>query len=166
DGVSELAGAPPQGNAHVCLLNTVRVVLAHAQGGGSFNELPGVLWGHHLASANVSTGATNREFCKAVIAFASLSLSHMDADDFNGDLPGLGVPSDFSILADPVSLGVGPRSRHDTLCVICLCLASRWTCRLYAPMRSAPAMPIGARGGDAMAALLERSMAQHPAQWG
>ena len=74
--------------------------------------------------------------------------------------------ADFSILADPVALGVGPRSRHDTLCVICLCLASKWTCRLYTPMHSAPAMPIGAHGGDAMAALLLRSMAQHPAQWG
>ena len=166
-GVAGALAQPRQrGEAHARLLNTVRVALAHAHAGGSYVEFPSRLWMHYLTGGDVSVSAVNREFFKAVVAFGSLSVSHLDADDFNGELPGLGIPSDFSILADPVALGVGPRSRHDTLCVICLCLASKWTCRLYTPMHSAPAMSIGAHAGDAMAALLLRSMAQHPAQWG
>lgn len=158
--------SPTTDEVQACLRNTVRAVLAHAVDGGSWTDLCNTLARLQLAGANISMAATNRDFAKAVVAFGSLTMSHLDAEDYNGELRGLGIPSDFALLADPVSLGVGPRARHDTLCVLCLCLASRWTGRLYTPMFSAPAMPIGAHAGEAMAALLLNNMKQHPAQWG
>ena len=111
-------------------------------------------------------GAASRDFSQAVASFAALTLQHLDAADYNADLPGLGIPSDFALLANPVSLGVGVRARNDTLCVLCLCVASRWTGKLYTPLHSAPAMPVGAHGGDRLADLMLKSMFSHPAQWG
>ena len=86
---------------HARLMNTVRIAIAHAQEGGSFREFPNRLWMHHLTGADVSMAAVGRDFFKAVVALASLSVSHLDADDFNGDLPGLGIPSDSLAYAAP-----------------------------------------------------------------
>ena len=71
----------------------------------------------------------------------------------------------MALLADPVSLGVSARPRHDTLNVLCLCLASNWTGRMYTLMHSAPAMPIGGHAGESLASLMIASMASHPAGW-
>ena len=139
-------GMPHTADSMLELHNTVRAVLANAVDGGSYLDLCNSLVRLQLAGARVRLGSTSPDFAKAVVAFASLVMSHLDADDYNAELPGLGIPSDFALLADPVSLGVGPRARHDTLCVLCLCLTSRWTGRLYTPMFSAPAMPIGTLG--------------------
>lgn len=158
--------SPSEDEGHSCLRNSVRVTLANAVDGGSYMDLCNVLQRMHLAGAQVHMGATGSDYAKVVVAFASMVVSHLDADDFNGDLPGLGIPSDFGILADPVSLGVGVLARHDTVCVTCLCIASRWTGRMYTPMHSAPAMPIGSHGGDEMAALILANMGVHPANWG
>ena len=77
-----------------------------------------------------------------------------------------GSLSDFAILADPVSLGMEVRARHDVLLVMCLCLSSRHDGRLYTPMLSAPAMPLGSHGGNAMVALMLQTLAAHPAGLG
>lgn len=117
-----------------------------------------------LAGVHVA-GIANYEFSRMAVSFAAMVLTQMDAEDFNAILPGLGIPSDFSGLADPVSLGVGVRSRHDTLCVLCLNIISRWTGCSYTPMHSAPAMPHGAHGGEMMANLLLSAFTAHPAHW-
>ena len=77
-----------------------------------------------------------------------------------------GSLNDFVILADPVSLGMEVRARHDVLLVMCLCLSSRHDGRLYTPMLSAPAMPLGSHGGNAMVALMLQTLAAHPASLG
>ena len=145
--------------------NAVSLALGNAVDGNSHRDLYKVLARAVLAGANVSMAATSVDFSRVVVAFASVVVSQLDADDFNSDLPGLGIPSDFAILADPVSLGVGVQGRHDTLCVICLCIISRWTGRPYTPMLSSPAMAIGAHGGDEMKELLLWSLRTHPAKF-
>ena len=145
--------------------NAVSLALGNAVDGNSHRDLYKVLARAVLAGANVSMAATSVDFSRVVVAFASVVVSQLDADDFNSDLPGLGIPSDFAILADPVSLGVGVQGRHDTLCVICLCIISRWTGRPYTPMLSSPAMAIGAHGGDEMKELLLWSLRAHPAKF-
>ena len=144
--------------------NTVRMILALSVDGNSHLRIADSLHRMLLAGAQVCV-PQDPVYSSLVISIASMALQHLDADDFNGDLPGIGIPSDFGVLADGVTMGLGVRSRHDTLLVVCLCLASKWTGRLYTPMHSAPAMPIGSHGGPAMASMLVTCMASHPACW-
>ena len=144
--------------------NTVRVILAQSVDGNSPVRIADTLHRMLVAGAQVRV-PQDPMYSSLVVSIASVALHHLNADDFNGDLPGIGIPSDFGLLADGVTMGLGVRARHDTLLVVCLCLASRWTGRLYTPLHSAPAMPIGSHGGDAMAALLVACMASHPARW-
>jgi hypothetical protein len=166
DGGSPWSGGLPPSSAEQALRNSVRVALSNLVDGNSHRKFCQEMQRAWLAGAAVDLANTSVEFSKTVLAFSSLVLAQMDAEDFNGTLPGLGIPTDIGVLADPVSLGVGVRARHDVLCVICLCAASRWTGRLYLPMHSAPAMPFGAHGGQSLSDLLVRSLSDHPARWG
>ena len=143
----------------------VRVALANSAERGSHAGFMRETQRLSMAGVHVA-GIANPEFSRLAVSFAAMVLHQMDTEDFNAILLGLGIPSDFSLLADPVSLGVGVRSRHDTLCVICINIISRWTGCSYTPMHSAPAMPHGAHGGEAMADMLLSSLSLHPAHWG
>ena len=142
----------------------VRVALANAVERGTAIGFAREVQRSALAGQTIVHMATP-EFFRLSTSFASMVLSQMDAADFNGVLIGLGIPSDFSILVDPVSVGVGVVSRHDSLCVICLQITSRWTGQAYTPMHSAPAMPLGAHSGKPMAELIATALAAHPANW-
>ena len=104
-----------------------------------------------LAGASIGTWYRGWRFVQEATALSSMVLQQFDAFDFNSPLPGLGIPSDFAILADPVSLGMEVRARHDVLLAMCLCLPSRHAGRLYTPMLYAmvaltlvpPARPAG-----------------------
>ena len=121
---------------------------------------------YELAGASIGTWYRGWRFVQEATALASMVLQQFDAFDFNSPLPGLGIPSDFAILADPVSLGMEVRARHDVLLAMCLCLSSRHDGRLYTPMLSAPAMPLGSHGGNAMVALMLQTLEAHPAGLG
>jgi len=148
------------------LANIVRCALASIVEGQSFAAYRRQLQRMKLADGDVGSKYCDRRFATEIIALASLVLRQLDAYDWNQPLPGLGIPSDFAILADPVSLGVSVRARHDVLLVTCICLASRRTGTLYSPMFAAPAMPFGSHGGDTMASLMLETFTQHPAGWG
>ena len=105
-------------------------------------------------------------FAYEVAALASMVLRELDALDFNQRLPGLDIPSDFGILGDPVSMGESILCRSDVLLVLCLSLVSARNGRLYNPMHSARAMPIGSHAGHAMADLFLEALLDHPAAWG
>jgi len=143
----------------------VRVALANSSERGSHAGFMREAQRLSMAGVHVA-GIANHEFSRLAVSFAAMVLNQMDSEDFNAILTGLGIPSDFSVLADPVSLGVGVRTRHDTLCVICINIVSRWTGRSYTPMHSAPAMPHGAHGGDRMVEMLLSSLESHAAHWG
>ena len=151
-------------HAHFVQCNTTRVILAHSVDGSSPLRIVEALYRMQIAGAQVGV-PQDPMYSKLVVSLASVALQHLNADDFNADMPGIGIPSDFGVLADGVTMGLGVTARHDTLLVVCLCLASKWTGRLYTPLHSAPAMPLGSHGGSAMASLLVTCMASHAACW-
>ncbi len=148
------------------LRNVLRVVLGNAAEGGSYLAYVRDLHRMRLAGAEVGTNLGSRHFPRHATALASLVLQQLDGFDFNSHLGGLGIPSDFSMLADAVSIGLEVRARHDVLLIICLCIVSRTKGNVYTPMHSGPAMPFGSHGGEAMASLMLQALASHPASWG
>ena len=157
---------PEEAIASVGVRNTASTALAHAVSGHPHGTLCEVLHRMRMAGADVHVaGTVHPTYSKIVLALGRICLQNMDSFDFSGCLPGLGISSDIGLMVDPVSMGLGVKARHDTLCVICLCLASPHTTRLYTPMHSAPAMPIGAHGGEAMASLVVKALESHPARW-
>ena len=58
-------------------------------------------------------------------------------------LPGLGIPSDVGVLADPVSIGDSVRSRHGDLLVMCLGIVTAHSGDVHHPLFASPVMPLG-----------------------
>ena len=144
--VREAIAAAAEGRSHVSYVKAAqRLAIAHS----------------YFESKYLSV-----HFASEVAALASLVLQELDAFDFNQPLPAIGIPSDFAILGDPVSMGESILARHDVLFVMCLSLVSARNGRLYNPMHSGRAMPIGSHSGDAMVALVREALLEHPAAWG
>ncbi len=168
-GISPDPGGISPGPSHDvdrALIAIVRLALASVVEGMSFAAYERQLQRMRLSYAMVGTKYCDRRFVTEVIALSSLVLRQLDAYDYSQPLPGLGIPSDFAILADPVSIGLSVRARHDVLLVMCLCLVSRHTGTLYSPMFAAPPMPFGSHSGHEMAVLMLQALADHPAGWG
>ena len=177
-GGGELARAPreqacpPSCNAaaggpdSAALLNLVRLAISTASEGRSWQLYVRDAMRHSLAGANMGHKYASRHFASEVAAMASMVIQQLDAFDFNMPLPGLGIPSDFAVLADPVSMGDSILARHDVLLIMCLALVSARIGTVYNPMHSGHAMPIGSHGGVAMAKLMLAVLEQHPASWG
>ena len=156
----------PRIEEDIALLNVTRTALSTVVEGQSFREYERVMYRMRLAGAQVGTKYLDRRFVAEVVALASMVLQQLDAFDWNSELPGLGIPSDVAVLADPVSIGMQVRQRHDSLLVVALSLVSRHTGRLYCPMHSGFAMPFGGHSGDETAKLMLFALASHPAAWG
>ena len=97
------------------------------------------------------------------VAIAALSHQHLDAWCWARLLPGLGIQSDFSFMADPVALGSTLRPRHDVALVLGICLVNSWTGSLQADMWDGWSMPFGAHGATELFELLLRMILSHPA---
>ena len=148
------------------LLTVVRTAVASVVEGNSFLAYERQLQRLRLSDATIGTKYCDRRFVTEVISLSSLVLRQLDAYDYSHSLPGLGIPSDFAILADPVSIGMEVRAKHDVLLVMCLSLVSRHTGTIYCPMFAAPPMPFGSHSGNAMAELMLQTLADHPCGWG
>ncbi len=94
----------------------------------------------------------SRHFLRECIHVAALTLQTLDAIDVHRPCEGLGIPSDLSIVMDPVSIG-GGFPRHDTVLVMCLFLISAGTSKGYVPLLDAPTLPLGGHGGREMSEL-------------
>ena len=68
-----------------------------------------------------------RRWASEVTATAALCLAEQCAAEFDEPLPGLGIPSDFAVLADPVAVGDSVMSSHGDLLVVCLGIISART---------------------------------------
>ncbi len=147
------------------LRNLVRLAIATAAEGRSWQAYIRDVARCNLAGGSVGSRYASRHFAVEVAAMASMVLQQLDSHDFNAVLPGLGIPSDFPLLADPVSMGDTIMSRHDVLLIVALALTSARTGRVYNPMHSGRAVPVGSHSGAAMATLLLEALAQHPACW-
>ena len=116
--------------------------------------------------ADIGVRLADRRFACQITALASMVMQSLDGLDFNTVLPGLGIPSDIAVLADPVSIGVSARARHDVLLVMCLSIVSPRTGRLRSPMLSGLAMPMGGHSGESICKQMFEATLHHPAHWG
>ena len=148
------------------LRNLVRLALVNAAEGRSWQGYVRDVIRYRLAGADVGDKYATADFAQQASSIGALVLAQLDARDFNENLPGLGIPSDFVVLADPVSIGESMHSRHGELLVMCLAIVSGRTGNVYHPLHSAKPMPIGAHAGPEMAEAMHESLRSHPAAWG
>ena len=146
--------------------NIVRIALSAAVEGRSFQEYVRDVQRFQLAGADVGNKYMDYRFARDVVAIASLVQQQIDALDWNCPLGGLGIPSDIGVLADPVSLGLSVRAKHDVLLVMCVSTVSHRTGKLVSSMHSAPAMQLGEKTGATMSAAILSGLEAHPASWG
>ena len=83
---------------------------------------------HRLADAKVGSQYAARDFATQVTPVGAMVMAQMDARDFADDLPGLGIPSDFAALADPVSIGASMKkpTRRPFSHVLGHCIGPDW----------------------------------------
>ena len=154
---------PPQ-DSGVGLSAAVRIAVAQAAEGRSGASYQREVM-RILMNGWKMNGPGGSKFQQEVAGLSAMVLAHMDAMDFEEPLPGLGIPSDFCLLADPVSIGESMRSRHGDLLVMCLSMISACAGRFYNPMFSAPQMKIGEHGGDMCAEAMLQACQDHPVEW-
>ena len=81
----------------------------------------------------------------------------------NQVLPGLGIPSDIVVAADPDALGVSVDPRYDEMMLVILFMASPSTGRQEFMLLDGEAMPIGAaKAQEAQTQLLLDMLSRHP----
>ena len=85
----------------------------------------------------------SRHFCRYVEHLAVRIIQSLDAADINRPLGALGIPSDFGILIDPVTIGSSKFARHDTVLMQCLSAVSPHTHRIHTPMFGGGSMAVG-----------------------
>ena len=161
-------GGPPrpsEADRRTTMKNIIRTAIAAAVEGQSFYGYERMLHRMRLASAQVGHRYQDRRFAARVLQMAGLVLRQLDAHDWQSRLPGIGIASDFAVLADPVSLGVQIRSKHDVLNVMCLCVVGCGG-QIHCPFFAAPAMPFGSHGGREMCKLMVQTLEEHPAVFG
>ena len=163
--VSSGGGRPSEADRRTTMKNIIRTAIAAAVEGQSFYGYERMLHRMRLASAQVGHRYQDRKFAARVVQMAGLVLRQLDAHDWQSRLPGIGIASDFAVLADPVSLGVQIRSKHDVLNVMCLAVVGCGG-QIYCPFFAAPAMPFGSHGGREMCKLMVQTLEEHPAVFG
>jgi len=159
------AAAPEPNVAERPFMNLVRLALANATEGRSWRSYVRDVVRYQLAGAQVPNAYMTRDFCLEAVGLGALCLLECDAIDFNTVLPGLGIPSDFSLVADPVAVAPGMFTRHGELLVTCVGLVSARLGTVYQPLHSAYALGIGGHTGAALADAMLAALFQHPAAW-
>ena len=161
-------GGPPrpsEADRRTTMKNIIRTAIAAAVEGQSFYGYERMLHRMRLASAQVGHRYQDRKFAARVVQMAGLVLRQLDAHDWQSRLPGIGIASDFAVLADPVTMGMSCRTDHDVLNVMCLCVVGCGG-QVYCPFFAAPAMPFGSHGGREMCKLMVQTLEEHPAVFG
>ena len=143
--------------------NAVRMALANIVEGSSGLQYERDIARIELAGCNVHGRCRSRHFVRDVEHLAGRIIQGLDAVDVNMPLRSLGIPSDFGILIDPVSIGSSMFGRHDTVLMQCLSVVSARTHRIHTPMFGGATLPIGGRTGDALCRLTMEVLAEHPA---
>ena len=146
----------------------VRTALSNAVEGHSGHEYERAVTRLGLCGIPVGGRFSDRRFAREVEFLAAQTLQHLDGHDINGVLPGLGIPSDFGLVIDPVSLGVGSSlfPRHGTILATCLTLVSRHNGSLYSPMLGGASLPVEGHTGNALRDLALQTLLNHPAGLG
>ena len=163
---SPAAGSPAASDREIPLTNCVRMAIASAAEGRSFQAFERDLARFRLLpGCDFGLQVGGRVWVAQVSAIATMVLQELDAADFNEPLPGLGIPSDLSVVADAVAIGDSVMPRHGEVLVICLSIVSARDGAVHTPTHSAPDLPIGGHSGDRLAGELITALEKHPAQW-
>lgn len=118
-----------------------------------------------LLGALVGTARHTRHFFRQSLYVADMVVSHLDRQEFDAVLDGIGTPGDFTLLCDPVSLGTGWSARHGTVLCMALCFISSKTHHPFSAYFAAPTMDLGDHAGQAMSKLALSTLANHPGQY-
>lgn len=115
-----------------------------------------------LAKCELGDKYVSPDFAAETEFLAGLVLQMFDALEINTCLSGLGIPSDFCVLLDPVSIGAHKFGRHGKVLMVCIGVVDAQTFRLRARMIGAPT--IGpSESGPTLRDLLLKCLAEHPA---
>ncbi|CAE7781997.1 unnamed protein product [Symbiodinium sp. CCMP2592] len=105
----------------------------------------------------------SRKFCVEVEYLTNQVLHMMNANDWCSVLGGLGIESDFAVMADPVSLGkCSAFPRNETVLVANLTIVSAEDGSLVTPMLDYRTLGIGCHSGSETTRLLLEMLSQHP----
>ena len=121
--------------------------------------------GYQLAGVEMGASLHSRHFYREAVYCADMILSTMEGMSWNQPLPGIGIPSDFALLLDPVALGTSPVPKNDEVVMLALFLVSSQTCGLYTPMLGAPTLPPGGHAGAGLCAVALQALQQHAGQY-
>ena len=154
---------PSQDRHRQSIENAVRMALANLVEGSSGRQYERDIARLELSGCNIHGRCRSRHFVRDVEHLAGRIIQSLDAADINMPLGSLGIPSDFGILIDPVSIGSGMFARHDTVLMQCLSVVSAHTHRIHTPMFGGATLPIGGHTGDALCCLTQEVLAEHPA---
>ena len=104
-----------------------------------------------------------RNFCAETEYLAGQVLHMMNANDWSSVLGGLGVESDFALMADPVSLGKCTAfPRNETVLIANLTIVSAEDGSLLTPMLDYRTLAVGSHSGPEITRLLLEMLSQHP----
>ena len=106
---------------------------------------------------------SGRRWAGDVTAIASLCLAEQRAAEFDEPLPGLGIPSDFAVLADPVAVGDSAMPSHGGQLVVRLVTISARAGFAKQPFHSGQEMQLVGKSGTALAhSLIDALAATRP----
>ena len=156
---------PSDADRRTAMKNIIRTAIAAAVEGDSFFGYERMLHRMRLASAQVGHRYEDRKFAARILQMAGLVMKQLDAHDLQSRLPGIGIPSDFAVLADAVTMGLQIFTKHDTLNVMCLCVVGCGG-KIHCPFFDAPAMALGSHRGQNMCSLMLKTLEEHPVTFG
>ena len=107
-----------------------------------------------------------RHFLRDVEHLAGRIIEYLDAADLHTPLGALGIPSDFGMLMDPVTIGTNKFARHETVLMLCLSVVSPHTHKIHTPMFGGESMGLGGHTGEAQVSLTAEMLEKHPAGLG
>lgn len=168
-GVAGSDWRPPvwaESAATVAMLNLVTLAVVTASEGRTQQSFIRDAFRWHRLGAPLGDRYQSREFIFQVVSLAALILRQMDSLDFNAELGGLGIPSDFGSLVDAVAIGSSLHPRNDTLFVHCLAIVNVVSGQVMNPLHSATPQPLGCHAGKEMVACWMQTFTDHPAAWG
>ena len=156
-------GLPRQDRHQQSIENAVRMALGNLVEGNSGLQYERDIARLELSGCVVHGRCRSRHFVRDVEHLAGRIIQSLDAADVNMPLRSFGIPSDFGMLIDPVSIGSSMFARHDTVLMQCLSVVSAHTHRIYTLMFGGATLPIGGHTGDALCRLTQEVLAEHPA---
>ena len=138
--------------------NLVRLCLSSASEGRSLREYERDVARYALAGGVIGNNNYTRQFAREAQHVGATLLRLLDAEDLKMILPGIGIPSDFAVMFDGVSLDKGMFSRHGSVLMLAGSMISPHTFHLCTRMLDAPAMGVQCHTGPALRDLVLRSL--------